>query len=647
MEIGRGFNKYVAILMALLMFSISPISVFAANIDFTQEEREYIKNANVLQAASAEGAAPLSYTNSKGEIKGIAVSFLKAIGEISGLKFEYKPFENINDIINSDADLVIPAAKQYPLPNRTLSTPFLFSEAVLFYNSSLNPNELAGKRFAMVRGGTIPEGIREEDVLYFDEREDTFEAVHDGKADYSYSNTYSLVFYALRSGYDNIITIPQKMEDRAYGVAVREDDEILLSIINKSIEAIDEEQRQSLILTALAEVERAVTLKEIFKRYGLPISLISVTVIAILTYAVWLKVLANKHLNEEIQKGKRREEEIKYISFHDSLTGLYNRAYLKIVLESINDPENLPLSVVVADLNGLKMFNDSFGHAAGDIILQKAATLLKSACRTEDVVARTGGDEFIIVLMRANRETALQVVNRIHRLCHNERAGQAFVSISVGYATKNEPERDLQEVVKEAETMMYKRKLLESQSTRSAMLSALQATLQEKDIKTNESALRLIETASRLGERLQLSSTETVDLNLLARMLDIGYVVVDERILKKAGGLTDEEMAEVKKHPEAGFRIAESSRIAANIATYTLHHHEWWDGTGYPHGLKGTEIPLLSRVISIADAYDAMTHDRPYRKAMSEKAAIAELERCSGTQFDPELVPIFISVVNT
>ncbi|HNW47608.1 MAG TPA: HD domain-containing phosphohydrolase, partial [Thermotogota bacterium] len=93
--------------------------------------------------------------------------------------------------------------------------------------------------------------------------------------------------------------------------------------------------------------------------------------------------------------------------------------------------------------------------------------------------------------------------------------------------------------------------------------------------------------------------------------------------------------------------IAESSRIAANIATYTLHHHEWWDGTGYPHGLKGTEIPLLSRVISIADAYDAMTHDRPYRKAMSEKAAIAELERCSGTQFDPELVPIFISVVNT
>jgi len=133
----------------------------------------------------------------------------------------------------------------------------------------------------------------------------------------------------------------------------------------------------------------------------------------------------------------------------------------------------------------------------------------------------------------------------------------------------------------------------------------------------------------------------------LARMLDIGYVVVDERILKKAGGLTDEEMAEVKKHPEAGFRIAESSRIAANIATNILHHHEWWDGTGYPHGLKGTEIPLLSRVISIADAYDAMTHDRPYRKAMSEKAAIAELERCSGTQFDPELVPIFISVVNT
>jgi HD-GYP domain-containing protein (c-di-GMP phosphodiesterase class II) len=153
--------------------------------------------------------------------------------------------------------------------------------------------------------------------------------------------------------------------------------------------------------------------------------------------------------------------------------------------------------------------------------------------------------------------------------------------------------------------------------------------------------------AKQMGKKLKLSAGQLDELNLLAALHDLGKISIADSIILKPGKLNDEEWKLIKKHPEIGYRISQSSLQLAPISNAILSHHENWDGSGYPHGLRKSEIPLISRIISIVDAYDAMTSDRPYRKAMSKADAIKELKRCSGTQFDPDLVKFFIDKVLT
>ncbi len=624
-----------------------PLFVYAEEILFTQEEQAYLRSKGVIQAASLEGTAPLQYQNAQGEIKGISINILKEIELLTGLAFEYTLYETVAEVFASDSELIFGVSKEYQPPGILLSTPYLHSEAILFYNSALDLKELRGKRFAMIAGGTVPEGIEERDILYYNDREATIRAVNEGEADYGYSNSYSLLFHTLQNGYDNVITIPQKQEERAYCLGVHEGDALLLGILNKAIEGISESRVQSLTLFALAELDKTITPHMVLEHYGREIAGLSLLAVAGLLYVAISNVRANRRLKEELQKTKVQEALITKINFHDSLTGLYNRAYLMEEYRRIDTERQLPISIIAADINGLKVVNDSFGHSEGDKVIQQAAAALTGACRAEDVVARMGGDEFVILLPQTPFETALQVMERVSDYCHNACHEKVPVSISVGCATKHRLEEKLEDTIKEADAMMYRHKLLESRSVRSSILSTLQVSLHEKDIETKEHTLRLIETTAKMGARLALSPLELDNLNLLARLHDIGTITVDERILKKAGPLTAEEMSEVKRHSESGYRIAESTQIMANIAKYILYHHERWDGKGYPHGLRGQEIPLLSRILAIADAYDAMTNERPYRAAMHPEAAMAELKRCSGTQFDPTLVSLFLSVIES
>ncbi len=642
-----SFKKIIVSLIAVSFLVMGiPFSAFGQNPVFSQEEEDFIRNSSVIRAASLEGGAPLQYRNSRGEIKGISINFLKEIESVSGLRFEYTLYKNIDEILKSNSDLIFTLPEEYRPRDILLSEPYLHSETILFYNVSLNPEDLAGKRFAMVVGGTVPEGIDEKDVIYFDDREDTIRAVNKGKADYGYANSFSLAFYALQNGYDNVVTVPQKKEDRQYCLGVWEDNAVLLSILNKSIGALNEGQKQALILSALAEIEKHVSMKDIFGYYGGALSAFWVVIIAILLYLVHQKINANKKLNEEIARAREREEKIKYLSFHDSLTGLYNRAYLDNEMERIDTSRQLPISIIMADINSLKVINDSFGHEEGDKAIQNAASILRASCRAEDVIARIGGDEFVIVLPKTSHETALQIVDRIISHCDEDFAQYIPVSIAAGCATKTKSEEKIMDIMREAEAMMYRQKLSESQSIRNSIISALQTSLHKKGIETREHGQRLVDITGKVGEMLQLSNLEMDNLTLLARYHDIGKIIVDEQIMKKKEALTKDEFEEIKGHSEAGYRIAESTRIIANIASPILYHHEFWDGTGYPHGLKGEEIPLLSRILAIADAYDAMTNDGFYRKAMSKEDAINELIRCSGKQFDPNLVPLFISALN-
>lgn len=351
----------------------------------------------------------------------------------------------------------------------------------------------------------------------------------------------------------------------------------------------------------------------------------------------------------DITDRKRKENEILYLNYHDYPTGIHNRRYFEKEKERIDREVFLPISVIVGDINGVKLVNDAFGHAAGDVLIATTAKILQGCCGENDIVARTGGDEFQILMPFTSRDDAEWMVERIKNACENYNESilneSYSINISLGFSTKQSGDESLEAIIKQAEDYMYKRKLLEHKSSHSVILSSIKATLHEKSHETLEHAERLTCLSQEMGRKLKLSQQELDDLVLVSTLHDIGKVGVDDRILNKPDKLNEEEWAEMREHSEIGYRIAMSSPDFVPIADYILSLHEHWDGTGYPQGIKGDKIPLLSRIVSIVDAFDAMTEDRPYRTAMSKEAAAMEIKRSAGTLFDPKLVKIFLDKV--
>jgi len=347
----------------------------------------------------------------------------------------------------------------------------------------------------------------------------------------------------------------------------------------------------------------------------------------------------------DVSRDKEQQRQILYLSYHDPLTGLHNRRYLEEQLRTLDSRQYLPLAVVMGDVNGLKITNDVFGHSSGDMLLKKVAEILRENCRKTDILARWGGDEFLLLMPRVGPKDAERFVERVKLGLSEKSEGNLHLSVSFGCAVKTQPEEDLQEILKEAEEWMYHQKLMEGSSYRNTILSTLLATLHENSIETEEHAARIKAYCKAIGIALELSSEEQSELALLAVLHDIGKVGVRQNVLQKPGPLTAEEWEEMKRHSEIGYRIAQNTPELSMVADYILSHHERWDGKGYPRNLKGAQIPLLCRILAVVDAYDAMTSDRVYRKALSKEAAMEELRRNAGTQFDPSLTDLFLGLL--
>lgn len=339
----------------------------------------------------------------------------------------------------------------------------------------------------------------------------------------------------------------------------------------------------------------------------------------------------------------RAAEQIRFLSYHDKLTTLHNRAYVETLLPDLEGPKALPMSIIMLDMNGLKLVNDVFGHQQGDLLLIAMADVLKKSCRASDIMARWGGDEFVILLPQTDQEDCRKVCSRIQDLCKEVTDCTIPLSAAIGAATNDSGVARLTEMFNVAEYRMYNDKLLRGREVRKEIVGSLESILHNRCFENGGHSERVKRLAFDFIEfiGLDLNDHDRKSLIQLAIMHDIGKVAIPGEILGKAAPLTTGEWEIVKSHSDIGYRMAQSMG-EPTVADMILALHEHWDGTGYPYGVKGDRIPKLARLFAIVDVYDVLTHDRPYKAAVDKAAALREIELGRGIQFDPELAERFI-----
>jgi diguanylate cyclase (GGDEF)-like protein len=371
----------------------------------------------------------------------------------------------------------------------------------------------------------------------------------------------------------------------------------------------------------------------------------------------------------------------------DRLTGVANRQSLLGALfaeiERAGRYER-PLSVAFVDIDHFKAVNDTYGHAVGDVVLRGVAQTLQANLRASDLIGRYGGEEFMLILTETTVEDGAALTEKLRQLVQRLQFSvdgnpKLAVTISIGLAGGNGRQLRMDTLVRDADAAMYSAKSLGRNQTyifaepdddarvprapisaagrahamavgraaRDAATAALTSVIAPLPHYRGQPSALIASIVVDLANQLDLPEAEVDRIRVAALLHDVGKVAVPQEILDKPAALTSAEWRTVVQHPRIGQVILEQAAALKDAVPIILHHHERYAGHGYPYGLRGHEIPLGARIVAIADAYDAMTHDRPYKRAMSHEDAVAELRRHSGTQFDPELVALFCDLYAT
>lgn len=346
----------------------------------------------------------------------------------------------------------------------------------------------------------------------------------------------------------------------------------------------------------------------------------------------------------DITEHREHEDKIRYLNEHDALTGLFNRRVLEHRLNEMDKPENWPLSVIFADINGLKLTNDIFGHAAGDELIQKSAQILAQSCREKDVVARIGGDEFVILLPSTSKANAHKLLERIREGFAGARVAAVKCSISLGVETKTDSDLSLAEILANAENAMYKDKTVNRHAVQKDAIDTIVETLHGRSERERFHSRSVSELCARLGRALNLNETQIKTLERAGYLHDIGKIAFDDKTV--AGERLDEdEMEAMQQHAIVGYRILNLFDETLDLSEYVYSHHERWDGKGYPRGLKGEQIPLLSRIVAITETYDRVLHRGDLPLEQRREQALGVIRNAAGTQFDPNIAAEFLSMM--
>ncbi len=362
-------------------------------------------------------------------------------------------------------------------------------------------------------------------------------------------------------------------------------------------------------------------------------------------YNIDNEIIGIVDVTRDITEQQIRYDELIEISTHDHLTGLYNRRYNYQKLDELDKLKDYPIGLINIDINGLKIINDAYGHATGDLALKKTAEILLKNTRRKDIVSRISGDEFTIIIPKATEEYILKLKSKLQKAFSVTKIKNINISVAIGYYIKKDDSIDLDDLRKLAENDMFRHKITEHKSVKNRAISAILKTLTDKYESEKNHSEGVCKYSYELGKAIGLSEDDLVELKTAATFHDIGKISIPDEILNKPDKLTKEEYEIVKSHTEIGYEILRAADEYSDLAIYVSHHHERWDGLGYPYGIKGEKIPEFSRIICIADAYEAMTSDRPYRKRMSKEYAVSEIIKNAGTQFDPRLAKVFVEKV--
>ncbi|MBN2879724.1 MAG: diguanylate cyclase [Clostridia bacterium] len=344
----------------------------------------------------------------------------------------------------------------------------------------------------------------------------------------------------------------------------------------------------------------------------------------------------------EKQQSRRKEQ---HTSQYDMLTNTHYRHNLETALKEIDRPENLPISIIMFDVNGMKLTNEAFGYAEGDALLKKCTIIINSASPVDSKLFRMNGDEFLLLCPLCGENCRQEILGKIEAMCSEETESMIPPSFSIGIAYKESENERATLLIKQAEQNLYANRIVESTKFNASIIQNLKNLLSKKNFETSAHISRVKGLALSLGEELGLNQEQKNTLSVAAEMHDIGKVAIPDEILGKQGPLTDEEWDIVRQHPVTSYRIIYGLGDMYHIAEIVKCHHERYDGTGYPSGLKGEEIPLIARILTLVDSYDNMLNSPYVKRKMTQQDAIDEVKRCTGSQFDPKISDALLNII--